>query len=208
MADAAKGSTEEGSAEENRADKGSVDNGSPDKSVHKRPGPVARALLRAPGRLYDLHAGWLLDHRFIRLTHLGRRSGRRYRTMLEVVATDPSRDEVYVMAGLGERADWYRNLRAGGAVEVAIGRRRYAPVYRVLGEQEAADVLTRYEHDHPLAAPAVRRALTWLVGWDYDSSPGARRRLVHQVPMIGFRPAQEDEPARGDEPAQGEDARS
>lgn len=160
-------------------------------TVHKRPGPVARWLLRAPTRLYDLHAGWLLDHRFLRLTHIGRRSGRRYRTMLEVVAADVERDEYVVVAGLGERADWYRNLRAGGAVEVAIGRRRFTPAYRQLSESEAAEAFARYEHDHHLAAPLIRRALTWLVGWDYDASPSARRRLAHQVPLLAFHPAQD-----------------
>jgi hypothetical protein len=52
-----------------------------------RPGPVLRRLLRAPSLLYDWHAGWLLGRRFLRLTHRGRRSGRRYRTVLEVVGT-------------------------------------------------------------------------------------------------------------------------
>ena len=68
-----------------------------------RPGPIVRRLLRAPGLLYDWHAGWLLGHRFLRLTHLGRRSGRRYRTMLEVVGTGQAPGEVVVVAGLVSR---------------------------------------------------------------------------------------------------------
>jgi deazaflavin-dependent oxidoreductase (nitroreductase family) len=92
-----------------------------------QPGPIGRRLLRAPGLLYDWHAGWLLGHRFLRLTHLGRRSGRRYRTMLEVVGTGQAPGEVVVVAGLGRSADWFRNLQAGRGVEVAIGRRRFRP---------------------------------------------------------------------------------
>lgn len=169
-------------------------------AVHKRPGHAAKWLLRAPTKLYDLHAGWLLDHRFLRLTHVGRRSGRRYRTMLEVVSADVERDEYVVVAGLGERADWYRNVRAGGAVEVAIGNRRFKPAYRQLTELEAAAAFARYEHDHHWAAPMIRRALTWLVGWDYDASPSARRRLAHEVPLLAFQPAQGTEnPPRSDE---------
>lgn len=161
-------------------------------SVHKRPGPAARRLLKAPTRLYDVHAGWLLDHRFLRLTHVGRKSGRRYRTMLEIVRADLDRNEFVVVAGLGEHADWYRNVRAGGAVEVAVARERFSPAYRELGEQEAIDALAHYEHDHHWAAPMIRRALTWLVGWDYDASPSARLRLVREVPLLAFRPADQN----------------
>ncbi|MGH3417790.1 MAG: nitroreductase family deazaflavin-dependent oxidoreductase [Actinocrinis sp.] len=177
-------------------------------TARKRPGPAIRWLLRVPARLYDVHAGWLLGHRFLRLTHLGRSTGRRYRTMLEVVRADPERDEYVVVAGLGERADWYRNVRAGAAIEVAVGRRRFAPVYRRLGEQEAAEVLARYEHEHRLAAPMIRRALSWLVGWDYDSSASARRKLAQQLPLLAFRPAHHAVDTRPGGPGSGEGSRS
>ncbi|HWD43055.1 MAG TPA: hypothetical protein VHM23_04920 [Actinomycetota bacterium] len=71
-----------------------------------RPGPIVRWLLRAPGLLYDRHAGWLLGHRFLRLTHLGRRSGRRHRTVLEVVGTGQAPGEVVVAV----LADYERRL--------------------------------------------------------------------------------------------------
>lgn len=54
--------------------------------------------------LYDWRAGWLLGHRFLRLTHVGRKSGRRYQTLLEVIGTGPAADEVIVIAGLGHSA--------------------------------------------------------------------------------------------------------
>jgi deazaflavin-dependent oxidoreductase (nitroreductase family) len=156
-----------------------------------RPGPITRRLLRAPARLYDWHLGWLLRGRFLRLTHVGRRSGRRHQTLLEVLGTGPAPGEVVVIAGWGGSDDWYRNVRADGATEVAIGRRRFRPAYRVLGEAEAVRTLAAYERRNRWLAPVVRRVLGWLVGWHYDGSPGARRRLVGQLPMIAFRPADE-----------------
>jgi deazaflavin-dependent oxidoreductase (nitroreductase family) len=153
-----------------------------------RPGPTVRRLLRAPGLLYDWRAGWLLGHRFLRLTHLGRRSGRRYRTMLEVVGSGPAPGEVVVVAGLGLSADWFRNLQAGCGVEVAIGRRRFRPRHRVLGSREAVGVLADYERRNRWVAPLVRRVLSWLVGWRYDGSDGARRRLAGQLPLVALRP--------------------
>lgn len=149
---------------------------------------MARWLLRAPLRLYDLRLGWIFGRRFLCLTHTGRRSGRRRRTVLEVVGHGPRDGEVIVVSGLGPGADWYRNVQAGGAVEVALGRVTFRPVHRVLTEAEAAGVLRAYERRNRRLAPIVHRVLSRLVGWDYDGSDGARRRLVGELPMVGFRP--------------------
>lgn len=154
----------------------------------RRLGPLTRHLLRAPARLYDWHLGWLLGHRFLRLTHVGRRSGHRYQTMLEVIGSTPAL-EVIVLAGLGRSADWYRNIQAQPAVEVAVGSRRFVPVHRILGPEEAAAVLGAYERRNRLITPVVRRVLSWLVGWRYDGSLAARERLAHQLPVVAFREA-------------------
>ncbi|HUA48904.1 MAG TPA: nitroreductase family deazaflavin-dependent oxidoreductase [Solirubrobacteraceae bacterium] len=145
--------------------------------------------LRAPAVLYDWNLGWLLGRRFLRLTHRGRRSGRSYRVMLEVIGHDRARHEVFVMVGLGRRAQWYRNVIAGGAVELAIGGERFRPDYRELAPAEAAAVFDGYERRNRLLAPIVRAVLSRLVGWRYDGSPPARERLVSELPVLAFRPA-------------------
>ena len=151
--------------------------------------PILRRLLRAPTYLYDLDLGWILGQRFLRLTHTGRRSGRRYQTMLEVVGGDRARGELIVVAGLGRSAQWYRNVCAGNAREIAIDRRRFRPRYRELTPDEASAVLAEYERRNRWVAPVVRGVLSRLVGWSYDGSPAARMRLVRELPMVGFRPA-------------------
>jgi deazaflavin-dependent oxidoreductase (nitroreductase family) len=150
---------------------------------------AARVALRLPTHLYDWHVGWILGERFLRLTHVGRRSGRTFQTVLEVVGTDPATGELIVMAGFGPSADWFQNLKSRPAVEIAIGRRRFSPEHRILDESEAGHVLAVYEHRHRLVAPAVRHVLGRLVGWRYDGSENARRRVVHELPMVAFRPS-------------------
>jgi deazaflavin-dependent oxidoreductase (nitroreductase family) len=145
--------------------------------------------LRAPAVLYDCNLGWLLGRRFLRLTHRGRRSGRCYQTMLEVIGNDRARHEVFVMVGLGRRAQWYRNVLAGGAVELAIAGEHFRPDYRELAPVEAAAVLGGYERRNRLLASIVRVVLSRLVGWRYDGSPPARERLVGDLPILAFRPA-------------------
>ena len=50
----------------------------------KKKGILAR-LFRVPVYLYRWHLGWLFGHRCLLLTHIGRRSGRKRQTVLEVV---------------------------------------------------------------------------------------------------------------------------
>lgn len=147
--------------------------------------PWIRLLFKAPVRLYRWHLGWLLGHRFLLLQHSGRRSGRRYETVLEVVRWDPDR-EVMVVSGWGPSADWYRNVTAGGDVRISSGQQNFAATHRVVPAEEAAQVLADYERRNRWVRPVINRMLGFLVGWRYDGSAEARRRLVEQLPMVAF----------------------
>lgn len=155
----------------------------------RTPGASTIKVLRAPTRLYDWRAGWILGRRFLRLTQIGRRSGRQYQTMLEVIGENRTTREVIVIAGLGRSGNWYRNLRAHDAIEVAICNERFSPAHRELNESEATTVLAEYEQRNRLITPIIQRILTWLVGWHYHGTDTARRQLVTQLPVIGLRPA-------------------
>jgi hypothetical protein len=65
----------------------------------------ARRVFKAPIRLHRWRLGWVLGHRFLLLEQRGRRSGRRYETMLEVVKREPM-GEIVVVSGWGPTADW------------------------------------------------------------------------------------------------------
>ena len=80
------------------------------------------------------------------------------------MARTPLAHEVIVLAGLGHTAQWYRNLAADNAAEVAIGRERFASLHRELDPPEAAAVLAQYERRHRHITPVIRRMLSWLVG--------------------------------------------
>ncbi|WP_409185822.1 nitroreductase family deazaflavin-dependent oxidoreductase [Amycolatopsis sp. VS8301801F10] len=150
--------------------------------------PIARTVFKAPAKLYDRELGWLLGKRFLCLTHVGRKSGRRYRTVLEVIGVRPRTGEVLAIAGLGPSSDWYRNLQAAPAAEVAIGRRKFVPAHRVLDESEAADAIADYERRNRLLRPILHPVLSKLLGWRYDGSDAARLRMVQQLPIVAFRP--------------------
>jgi deazaflavin-dependent oxidoreductase (nitroreductase family) len=161
-----------------------------------RPNGLMKALLRAPVGLYSIGAGRVLGHRFLLLVHRGRRTGRLYRSVLEVVAWRPDAREAVVISGFGRQAQWYKNVIAGGADEVRIAGLRFRPEVRVLESAEAVDVLAGYERRNRLVAPLVRALLSRLSGFPYDGSRAAQERVIQALPVLALRPAREGEHAR------------
>jgi deazaflavin-dependent oxidoreductase (nitroreductase family) len=152
-----------------------------------RPAGAVKWLLKVPVALYAANLGWLLGHRFLLLAHRGRRTGRVYRTPLEVLAWDEAAREAVVMSGFGRTSAWYRNVLAGDPVELRIARLRFAPRARELDTEEAARVFAAYERRNRIAAPLMRAILSRLAGFRYDGSEAARRRLVQALPLVAFR---------------------
>jgi deazaflavin-dependent oxidoreductase (nitroreductase family) len=152
--------------------------------------PLLKRLLGLPALLYRLRLGVLLDHRFLLLRHRGRKSGRLYETVLEVVHRDRERDELVVMSGFGRGSSWFRNVEAGGAVEVRCGNERFRPEARVLPPEEAAACLAGYERRNRVVSPVVRRVLSRLAGFPYTGDDAGRLRLVETLPLVGLRKPQ------------------
>ena len=145
-----------------------------------------RLVLCLPVYLYRLGLGRLLGHRFLLLMHRGRKSGRVYRTVLEVIRYEPSTREIVTVSGRGEKSDWYRNLRAHPALEVQTGRERYAPEQRFLTPDEVYREIADYERRHPWAV----RVVPPLLGFGLDGSEPARRAFAEYLRMVAFRPGQ------------------
>lgn len=145
-------------------------------------------VFRTPIPLFHLGLGRLFGKRVMLLTHIGRRSGLRRETLLEVVKYRNDGPEVVVANGFGPGSDWVRNIEAKPEkVEVTLGSRHFPADHRFLGEQEAVDVVKDYEHRNRFIAPIVRKGFSWLLGWRYCGSDEDRRRFVQQIPLIAFR---------------------
>jgi deazaflavin-dependent oxidoreductase (nitroreductase family) len=121
----------------------------------------------------------------------GRRSGRRYCTVLEIVEYREARPEAVVISACGPKADWLRNIEANLDPEVVIGPRRFTAVHRILGMEEAMRVMAGYERCNRFVAPIIRLVLSRLLGWRYDGFEEHRRRLAAELPFIAFRPRPE-----------------
>jgi len=148
-----------------------------------------RRVFRAPVYLYRWKCGWLLGHRFLLLTNTGRRTGLRRYTVLEIMEYRKDGPEAVVMSAFGPNADWLRNIETTPNPEVVIGSQSFIAAHRFLDEEEAVRVVTGYEQRNWFIAPILRCGFSHFLGWRYNGSTGARRRLVNQLPLIAFRKA-------------------
>lgn len=153
--------------------------------VGDKPGRLLGWALRLPTFCYRRNLGWIFGHRFLMLTHRGRRSGCLHHTVLEVLRFDPATHESIVAAAWGERADWLRNIRASPAVEVRTGRNRYTPTQHILTAEEAREMYTAWSRQHPIEAHLFQRAL----GISASDPEDARCQLLERVRFVAFRPA-------------------
>lgn len=143
---------------------------------------------RFPVYLYRWGLGWMFGKRVLLLTHIGRRTGIKRQTLLEVVEYRKDGPEVVVVNGFGPNSDWVRNIEARPGEEVTVGSQHFIAAHRFLGDEEAVQVIRAYEHRNRFISPAVRAGLSWLLGWRYRGTEDDRRQLVRQLPLIAFRP--------------------
>lgn len=117
----------------------------------------------------------------ILLVHRGRRSGRVYTTPIEAI--DEEDGEVFISPMFGERGQWYRNVVAGGLVEVRLRGQSYRPEWRELPEGERRIALERYRKRHPLYGRIVLWGLTRL----HRLSGDAVSAVAATLPMLALR---------------------
>lgn len=144
-----------------------------------------RWFLRFPIYLYRLKLGFLLGHRFVMITHVGRNSGKRRDTVLEVVWIDQR--QVYVAAAWGESSDWYQNIRKTPDVTVHLASRTYPGWARSVDEVVAHDVLIEYAAHHPRAFKALVRLLVDKPGSNTDENVD---KVAAVVPVVRLTPVE------------------
>jgi deazaflavin-dependent oxidoreductase (nitroreductase family) len=152
--------------------------------IPTRPSRAFRLAALGPRLLFRLGLGWVAGHHLLEVTHRGRRSGRVYHTIVEVVRCEPRTRESIAFAGWGGHTDWFRNLQAAPALRVQTGRHRYVPEQRMLSPAEVEHEFAAYIRKHPLAS---RYLFGPLMGVRMDTSDDARRAATW-FRGVAFRP--------------------
>lgn len=127
-----------------------------------------RWFVRAPIWLFRARLGFLMGSRLLMLEHIGRRSGQHRYVVLEVVDR-PGPGRYVVASGFGERAQWFRNIRANPAVRVSIGAHApRAAIARMLAADESRAAVQAYAAKHPRAWRSLRTVFEATLGAEID----------------------------------------
>lgn len=156
--------------------------------LKSKPAGALKLALRLPIYLYRLNLGWIFGHRGLLLIHRGRKSGLLRETVLEVILYEPATRESVVLSAWGEKADWYRNIKATPALEVRTGGHRYVPAQRFLKSEENQTVLADYGRRHPLAFRIFAR----VFGYPLGGTEAARREAALSLRLVAFRPGKSE----------------
>ncbi len=155
----------------------------------QRPGRIVRGLFKAGARVYrGPLARFMGAYSMLLLTTTGRRSGLPRRTALTFQPLD---GRYLVLAGMGTRSDWYRNLLAQPRVEVRIGARRFAaraepvlePARRRMLAPGIAAQWDRFGPPRPL-----RLLLRRFTHFDYDAELAYALAHAEDLPMVELVP--------------------
>jgi deazaflavin-dependent oxidoreductase (nitroreductase family) len=133
---------------------------------------------------YRVGLGKLLGHRFLELTHTGRKSGLPRHTILEVVRYDKEKGIYYVAVGFGERSDWYQNIMANHHVEVCSAGKSIRAIAVLLTDDESGSELVRYAHQHPIAF----RQIVHIIGYRVAGTDADIHMLGQHLHMFALKP--------------------
>lgn len=148
------------------------------------PRGLLRWLARAPIWLYRARLGWLLDNRFLMLTHLGRKSGLPRQVVLEVIHYEKTTDTCFIASGFGEKANWFLNICQNPEVTIDMGGRRFQAIAERLPIAEALNLFKEYARRHPIAT----KVLAPIFGYPWDGTEAGYQAMARLVPIIALRP--------------------
>jgi deazaflavin-dependent oxidoreductase (nitroreductase family) len=106
------------------------------------------------------------------------------RVVLEVVDADKKAGVFFVVSGWGEKADWYKNIKASPKIRYQVGRQRYAGTAEQLPCEDAEQVFLTYGSKHPRMLQELMR----FVGYRIEASEEAYRALAIHLPVVKLSP--------------------
>jgi deazaflavin-dependent oxidoreductase (nitroreductase family) len=140
-------------------------------------------MMKMPLLIYRLRLGWVFGKRFMLLTHVGRRSGKVYQSVLAVLRFDENSQEIFVVSPWSG-SNWFHNIQAAPALEVETAGICYAPTQRALSPEEIAALFIEYRTQHPIFCRLIAR----IPGWKINSTYGEFLELAKSLRGVAFRP--------------------
>ena len=160
-----------------------------DVSGKSRRARVLGRALRMPSVLDRKRTHWMLQALsplpVIVLVHRGRKSGRIFKTPLEIMVDDPVCGEFVVAPMWGKDSDWYRNVVAGGLIELHVRGDTLQVEWRELDEAERRAAIDAYRRAHPIYSRIILRMVALVNGLRGDPE----QAVLQELPVLGLRRA-------------------
>lgn len=129
--------------------------------------------------------GWerLVGAQWMLIATVGRKSGKRRETMVDVMDYDAATDTYYIEAAYGSRADWFRNIQANPHFEAQVGRRKFHASATTLTNETAGEKTVQFYRKKP----AYTRSVMALVGMKFEGEEELRA-LGSKLTLIAVQP--------------------
>jgi deazaflavin-dependent oxidoreductase (nitroreductase family) len=155
----------------------------------KRPSKFMKFFFKVPVWMYKIGFGGfekMIGAQWMLITHIGRKSGKRYDSMVDVMDYDKVTDTYYIEAAYGARADWYKNIQNSLVFEARVGRRKFKARAGVLTTEGAGEMLVQFYR----SKPAYTRSVMAMVGLKFNSEDELRE-LGKNLTLLAVKPEKE-----------------
>jgi len=155
----------------------------------KRPNRILKFFFKVPVILHKMGlGGWehLIGAQWMLITHTGRKSGKRYDSMVDVMDYDKATDTYYIEAAYGARADWYKNIQANSVFEAKVGRRKFKASAGALTTKGASEMLVQFYR----SKPAYTRSVMAMAGMKFKDEDELRI-LGKNLTLLAVKPEKE-----------------
>jgi deazaflavin-dependent oxidoreductase (nitroreductase family) len=153
------------------------------KTSNYPPNALLRILYRIPVYFYKIGLGWMFGKRFVLFHHIGRKSGKNYQTVVEVVEIEKETGNVVIVAGYGHQTQWYKNLKQMETTSIQLGYRKFQVNNEMISPGAGADIMARYY----LRYGKITGILFSILGYEWDGTEqGARQIARNSLRFVRF----------------------
>jgi len=158
-------------------------------AFEKRPNQMLKFFFKVPVWLHKMgFGGWerLIGAQWMFITTIGRKSGKRRETMVDVMDYDKAADAYYIEAAYGARADWYKNIQANPTFEAQVGRRKFKARASALSTEGAGELLVQFFR----SKPAYTRSVMAMAGMKFKDENDLRV-IGKDLTLLAVKPEKE-----------------
>lgn len=145
--------------------------------ISQEPGRLLWAINLLPKLVFKLRLSRLYGARFAMITHRGRKSGKPRTVIVETADGSPKSGHLTYIVAYGERAQWYKNLKAAPAVSIEIAGKVYdEPRHEFLDREGTEHAIACYWERYPrLARLLASKGVFFYPGplFDHPDAPTA-----------------------------------